>query len=247
MRFRPTGAILYTAMAIACLVSTARGADLKTPRTLMQYIADARKQGLSDDVIRQNALHAGWDGPTIAQAFSVTLGAKDAGGNSQVPFGYRIGAGDVLQIVVWKEPEASVQSVLVRADGKISVPLLKEIEVVGLQPSELEALLTDQFSKFIRSADVTVIPREVHSQKVYVIGGVKKEGPLPLLSGLTVLQAITECGGLTEYAKPRKIYILRSQAGKQVRLPFDYEAVIEGLHAEQNIQVIPNDTIVVPK
>jgi len=94
---------------------------------------------------------------------------------------------------------------------------------------------------------VTVIPREVNSQKIYVIGGVKKEGSLMLKSSLTVLQAIAECGGLTDYAKPRKIYVLRNQSGKQVRLPFDYEAVIEGLRPELNIQVLPNDTIVIPR
>jgi len=234
-------------LALGCLIPAGRGAELKTPRELMQYIEDAKKLGLRDEVIRQNAVRAGWDATTIEQAFTIMPQPRDAAGNAKVPFGYKIGAGDILQIVVWKEPDASVPGVVVRADGKISIPLLKEIEVVGFAPAELENLLTAQLSKFIRGADVTVIPTQIHSQKIYVIGGVKKEGALPLQSAMTILQAITECGGLTEYAKPRKIYLLRTQGAKQVRLPFDYEAVIEGMRPEQNIQVLPNDTIVIPR
>ena len=163
------------------------------------------------------------------------------------PFGYRIGAGDVLQIVVWKEPDASVQSVVVRADGKISVPLVKEVEVLGMAPSEAEAMLTAKLSQFISGADVTVVPREIHSQKVYLLGGVKKEGPLILEASTTVLQAITEAGGLTDEAKPKRIYILRKQPeGREVRLPFNYNAVIKGEEMGQNIILLPGDVVVVP-
>lgn len=248
MRF--TGTYRLFACGILLLgsqIPDALAAELKTPRELMQYIEEAKKLGLRDEVIRQNAARAGWDATAIEQAFTIAPQPRDAAGNPKVPFGYKIGAGDVLQIVVWKEPEASVPAVVVRADGKISIPLLKEVEVIGFSPAELEGLLTAQIGKFIRGADVTVIPTQIHSQKIYMIGGVKKEGAVPLQSSMTVLQAITECGGLTDYAKPRKIYVLRNQGGKQVRLPFDYEAVIEGLHPEQNIQLVPNDTVVVPR
>jgi polysaccharide export outer membrane protein len=241
------GVFLCGALLLGYLMPAGRAAELKTPRELMQYIEEAKKLGLRDEVIRQNALRAGWDTTMIEQAFSIMLQPRDAAGNPKVPFGYKIGSGDILQIVVWKEPEASVPAVVVRSDGKISIPLLKEIEVIGFAPAELETLLTAQLSKFIRGADVTVIPTQIHSQKVYMIGGVKKEGTLSLQSSMTVLQAITECGGLTEYAKPRKIYVLRNQGGKPARLPFDYEAVIEGLRPEQNIQLLPNDTVVVPR
>jgi polysaccharide export outer membrane protein len=162
------------------------------------------------------------------------------------PPGYRIGAGDVLQIVVWKEPDASVPSVVVRADGKISVPLIKEVEVLGMTPAELETLLAAKLSQFIHGADVTVVPKEIHSQKVYLLGAVKKEGPVLLQSSMTVLQAITEAGGLTDYAKPKKIYILRKENGKQTRLPFNYQAVIKGEQMEQNIVLIPEDVVVIP-
>ena len=160
--------------------------------------------------------------------------------------GYRIGAGDVLQIVVWKEPDASVSGTVVRADGKISVPLIKEIEVLGLTPAELEKVLAEKFEKFIHGADVTVVPKEIHSRKAYVLGAVKKEGPVELHSAMTVLEAITDAGGLTEYARTKKIYVLRKGGGKQTRLPFNYEAVIRGERMEDNVTLVPGDLIVVP-
>jgi len=166
--------------------------------------------------------------------------------DTRVPAGYRIGAGDVLQIVVWKEPDASVQSVVVRADGKISVPLVKEVDVLGLAPTEAEAMLAAKLNEFIHGADVTVVPKEIHSQKIYLLGGVKREGILMLEASTTVLQAITEAGGLTDEAKPKKIYILRKENGKEVRLPFNYNEVIRGEKMEQNIALVPGDVVIVP-
>lgn len=135
---------------------------------------------------------------------------------------------------------------MVRTDGKISVPLIKEVDAAGLTPTELEKVLAEKLAKFVREVDVTVIPKEIVSQKVYLLGAVKKEGPVVLQSSMTVLQALNSAGGLTEYAKRKKIYILRNENGKQIRLPFDYEAVIKGEHPEQNILVQAEDTIVVP-
>jgi polysaccharide export outer membrane protein len=165
---------------------------------------------------------------------------------SNTPLGYRIGAGDVLQVLVWKEPEASVASVVVRADGMISVPLVKEVPVIGLTLPEAEKMLAERFAHYIHGPDVTIIAKEIHSKRIYLVGAIKKEGVIPLQSSMTVLQAITEAGGLTEYAKPKKIYVLRNEGGKQLCLPFDYQAVIKGQHIEQNIAVRPDDTIVVP-
>ncbi len=119
--------------------------------------------------------------------------------------------------------------------------------VLGLTPTELEKILTAKLSQLIRGADVTVVVKEIRSKKVYLVGAVKKEGPIPLLSSMTVLQVLSEAGGLSEYAKKKKIYVLRTENGKQVRLPFDYAAAIKGEHVEQNIQVQPDDTIVVPQ
>lgn len=160
---------------------------------------------------------------------------------------YRIGAGDILEINVWNEPQASVPAVAVRPDGKVSLPLIKEIEVLGQTPMELQKALTARFEKLIRGADVTVVVKEIHSKKVYLVGALGKAGPIPLVSDhMTVLQALAEAGGLSQYARRGKIYVLRTENGKQVRLPFDYNAVIKGEHMEQNIILLPDDTVVVP-
>jgi polysaccharide export outer membrane protein len=160
--------------------------------------------------------------------------------------GYRIGAGDILQVMVWKEPDASVPSVVVRPDGKIAVPLLKEVDVMGLTPAEAEQTITAGLSQFIHGADVTVVVTAIHSKRIYMVGAVKKEGPIPLQYHMSILQALSEAGGLTDYAKRKKIYVLRSANGKQYKLPFNYDAVIKGQDMRQNIWVEPDDTIVVP-
>jgi polysaccharide export outer membrane protein len=160
---------------------------------------------------------------------------------------YHIGAGDVLAIDVWGEPEASVASALVRPDGKISVPFVRELAVNGLTPTELESLLAEMLKEFVRGAQVTVLVREVNSQKVYVIGEVKKEGAIRLQAPITILQALAEAGGLTDYAKRRKIQIFRTENQKQTVYYFDYEAAVRGHKAEQNVRVMAGDTIVVPR
>jgi len=163
-----------------------------------------------------------------------------------LPEGYRIGAGDVLQIVVWREQDASLPDTVVRSDGKISVPLIGEVEVAGLTPVQLKDSLVEKFSRYINNPVVSVYPKQINSRKVYVMGTVRKVGPIPLIRPMTVLQAIDEAGGLGEWAKGKKIYILRKVNGKQEKLPFDYPAVIKGQHLEQNIALLPDDTIVVP-
>ena len=249
--------VSLTARRWVCLASFLVGACLfaaderpKTSKELFEYINEARKLGLKDDQIRKNALTAGWDQAIIDQTYSIVRllnNEKDdspAGQPQRLPEGYRIGAGDVLQIAVWKEADASVPEVVVRADGKISVPLVKEIDVLGLTPKDLEKLLTERLSKLINDPDVTVVAKKINSLKVYLSGGVRKEGSIPLLGPMTVLQAINEAGGLTEYAKRKKIYILRPEGGKQVRVPFDYQAVIKGDRPDTPLR--PDDMIVVP-
>jgi polysaccharide export outer membrane protein len=162
------------------------------------------------------------------------------------PEGYRIGAGDVIQIVVWREPDASLPDTVVRSDGKISVPLIGEVSVAGLTPEQIQGILVDKFSRYINNPVVSVHPRQINSRKVYVMGKVKKEGPIMLTGPMTVLQALDEAGGLAEWANKSKIYILRKDNGKQVKLSFDYKAVIKGQQLEQNITLLPDDTIVVP-
>jgi len=164
-----------------------------------------------------------------------------------VPADYRIGVGDVLQISVWKEPEASVAGVTVRADGRITIPLVKDIEVIGLTPREVETLVAEKLSRYIPAADVTVIVMQINSRKLYLVGAIRSVGAIDLRGDMTVLQAIAQAGGLTDYAKRKQIYILRNENGRQVKLPFNYDAVIRGENMEQNIKLSPNDMIVVPQ
>lgn len=169
---------------------------------------------------------------------------KKASGVTQslaTPPGYRIGPGDVLQIAVFKEPEASVPEATVRSDGKISMPFLGEVEAQGMTPSDLEKSLTQKLVRFIKDPDVSVLVKSVQSEKVYVIGAVKKGGPIRLAGSMKVLEALSEAG-LDDFAKTNKIFVLRNQ----VKLPFRYKDVIQGKHPEQNITLQPGDTIVVP-
>jgi polysaccharide export outer membrane protein len=159
---------------------------------------------------------------------------------------YHIGAGDVLQVSVWKEPDASVPSVVVRADGKIALPLAKEVDVMGLTPKEAEQLITERLHRLIPSAEVTVLVLANNSKKVYIVGAVKSTGPMRYSYRMTVMQALTEAGGLNENAKRKKIYILRNENGKDSKLPFNYDAVIKGERMDSNIALLPGDTLVVP-
>ena len=156
--------------------------------------------------------------------------------------GYRIGAGDVIDILVWKEPDASVAGMTVRTDGKVTMPFLKDIQVAGFTPSELEQKLKADLAKYIQDAEVSVLVKVVTSEKVYILGAVKKAGPIVMTTPLTVLQAIAEAGGSTDYAKKKKMYILR--AGQKI--PVNYDKILKGISMDGNIQLIPGDTIVLP-
>ena len=159
---------------------------------------------------------------------------------------YKIGPGDVLEVRVWKEPDVSLAEVLVRTDGRISLPLVKEIPAGGQTIEELEKALVIKFKPFVRDPDVSVILRQSNSQKAFITGAVRREGAVKLMDSMTVLQVVAEAGGLTEYAKRKKIFVLRGAGAKQQRLPVDYDAILTGKHPEQNVLIEPGDTIVVP-
>jgi polysaccharide export outer membrane protein len=161
------------------------------------------------------------------------------------PKAYIIGEQDVLTITVWKEKELS-GGVVVRPDGKITVPLVGEIPVVGMTPVELQNLLAEKLKPFVTVPQVTVAVNEIRSRKVYLIGHTGREGPFPINSTTTVLQIIAQAGGLKDFAKRKKIYILRQNGTEQERFPFNYDDVLKGKHREQNILLAPGDTIVVP-
>jgi polysaccharide export outer membrane protein len=167
-------------------------------------------------------------------------------GNRGAPDDYQIGSGDTLQISVWKELDVSVPSVVVRPDGKITVPLIKDVEVGGLTTRQAESLITEGLSKFYSDPNVTVVIAAINSKKVYIIGSVRKEGPLPYTYGMTVMQALSEAGGLTDYARRKKIYVLRTAGGREYRLDFNYDEVVRGERMEQNVLLLPGDTVVIP-
>jgi polysaccharide export outer membrane protein len=169
---------------------------------------------------------------------------QDPSGATDKQKAYRIGVGDVLSINVWKEPEVSGQSVIVRPDCKITLPLVKETAVLGLTTSELESVLTNALGQFIRNPDVTVIINEIRSMKLFIVGGVSKPGSYPLLSTTTVLHAIADAGGLTEFAKKGKIVVLRASGARE---SFDYRAAVKGEGNDANLSVEPGDTIIVPQ
>jgi polysaccharide export outer membrane protein len=159
---------------------------------------------------------------------------------------YVIGAEDILSINVWKEQEMSRQ-VPVRPDGMISLPLLGDVKASGLTPLQLQDLLATDLKKYISDPQVTVIVTQVNSLAFNVVGEVLKPGYYPLTRRMTVLDAIAMAGGFRDFAKIKKIYVLRSEAdGKQVRLPFNYKNVVKGKNASQNIELQPRDTLVVP-
>jgi polysaccharide biosynthesis/export protein len=156
---------------------------------------------------------------------------------------YRIGEQDVLVITVWREPELSA-TVMVRPDGKITLPLVNDVEAGGLSTDELKTLLTEKLRPFVNLPQVTVSVREINSRKVFVIGQVAREGSYRINSNTTVLQIIAEAGGLRDFANRKGIYVLRHQSSGQVKLNFNYDKVIHG--KDDNIQLRPGDTIVIP-
>jgi polysaccharide export outer membrane protein len=163
------------------------------------------------------------------------------------PDDYVIGSGDTLQINVWNHVDVSVPVAVVRPDGKITVPLVKDLEVSGLTPIQAEQRITEGLTQFYEDPNVTVVVATINSKKVYITGAVRKEGPLPYAAGMTVLQALSEAGGLTDYAKRKRIYILRPDSGQTYRLDFNYDNVVKGESMEQNIMLLPGDTVVIPK
>lgn len=158
---------------------------------------------------------------------------------------YQIGPQDVLKIDVWKEDQLT-RTVPVRPDGKITLPLLNDIQAVGLTPMQLAAVITDQLKKYINSPQVTVSVTEINSRRIYVTGEVLKAGAYALLPNMTVLQALSSSGGFTQFARIKNIYVLRTENGKQTKVPFNYKEAVSGKNPSQNIELLPGDVIVVP-
>jgi polysaccharide biosynthesis/export protein len=159
---------------------------------------------------------------------------------------YVIGESDVLDIDVWKEKEIS-RAIPVRPDGKISLPLIGEIQARGMTPLQLQDDIAQRLKAFLANPQVTVIVTDPRSRHFNIVGQVAKPGEYPLTQSMTVLDAISLAGGFRDFAKETKIYVLRAMpGGNQVRLPFNYKDAIKGKKPENNVTLKPGDTIVVP-
>jgi polysaccharide export outer membrane protein len=166
-------------------------------------------------------------------------------GSATVPPGYVIGSDDVLVIVFWRDKDLSAE-VRVRPDGKISLPLLNDVQAAGLTPEELRRTLAESAKRFVQEPTASVIVKEVRSRQVYITGNVAKPGTYPLNTEMNVLQLLAQAGGLLEYADTKNIVIIRTEAGRQRHFKFNYHDVIKQKRPEQNLALKPGDTIVVP-
>lgn len=157
---------------------------------------------------------------------------------------YVIGAEDTLHIAVWKEADLTA-TLPVRPDGKISLPLLNDVQAAGLTPMQLADSLTEKLKKFVANPLVTVVVTQINSKRVYLVGEVGHTGAMPMLPNMTVLQALSSAG-LSQFANTKRIYILRTENGKQQKLPVNYRKLVKGEQIERNYVLQPGDTIVVP-
>lgn len=160
---------------------------------------------------------------------------------------YVIGPRDVLQISVWKEPDLSVPRVEVRLDGKISVPLIDDVQAAGRTPLQLKEEVTTKLKEYVTAPMVTVVVTSVGSKLVYVIGEVTREGAIGMQPDMRVLDAIAVVGGLNPFAGRSRIKIIRSQGTAPAEFTFDYDRFVDGQDLAQNILLLPGDTIVVPE
>jgi len=171
--------------------------------------------------------------------------AADTKAADVAPQGYIVGESDVLRVNVWKEPEVS-QTVVVRTDGSISLPLINEVKVAGMTPMQIQTLVAEKLKSFMNSPQVTVTVTEIHSKRAFITGEVARPGGYSLNTETTVLQLIAQAGGFTVFAKRDGIVVLRVEDGKPVRLHFKYKEVVHGKNTEQNVALHPGDTVVVP-
>jgi polysaccharide export outer membrane protein len=187
----------------------------------------------------------------LASSLSFAQTANAANAASAAPMSadptaqsYVIGPDDTLHISVWKETDLTA-TLPVRADGMISLPLLNDVQAAGLTPMQLAADLTVKLKKYVTDPRVTVVVTAMNSQRVYVLGEVMHTGPMNLLPRMTVLQALATAG-FTQFANTKKIYVLRTENGKQNKIPVNYKELIKGEAMSQNMVLKPGDTVVVP-
>lgn len=158
---------------------------------------------------------------------------------------YIIGPGDVLNIDVWKQPDLS-RTVPVRPDGKISLPLLGDIQAAGITPVKLGDAIQKRLLEYVSGPQVTIIVTAMNSQRIYILGEVSHPGPTLLFPDMTVLQALSAAGGFTDFAHRKRIYILRHEGGRELKYRFNYRAAVRGESPGVLVRLRPGDTIIVP-
>ena len=158
---------------------------------------------------------------------------------------YRIGAEDVIEVIVWKEPDFS-REVLVRPDGKISLPVLGDVQAAGFTPENLAKNLEEVLARYVKTPKVSVIVRETNSQKVYVLGQVRTPGVFPLQGNMTLLQAIAQAGGFAEWAKKGDVILLRKTDEGEQKIVVNLKKVMRGKKGAEDVKLQPGDKIIVP-
>jgi polysaccharide biosynthesis/export protein len=208
-----------------------------TPPPVAAPVTDASKPAKDSPAPAKDTPAVATPSPAVPQTGAVETTGKDAAH-------YIIGAEDALQVTVWKEPTLS-GTFPVRPDGMISMVLVGDLPAAGRTPMQLGDEITVRLKKYLQDPSVTVLVMAVNSQRIYMMGEVGHVGPIALAAGMSPLQAIAAAGGLSPFANSKKIYILRGEAGKQQKIPFNYKQALKG-DSTQDIKLQPGDTIVVP-
>ena len=182
----------------------------------------------------------------LVSGYEAVARAQDRSVTSDQRANYVIGPDDVLSVLFWRDKDMTAD-VVVRPDGKISLPLINDIQAGGLTPSELCEAVKAVARRYVEDPSVTVVVKQINSRKLFITGQVEKPGPYPMSGPTTVLQLIATAGGLKEFTDGKRILIMRTdKAGKQTSYVFNYRQVTEGKNLEQNIELRPGDTVVVP-
>lgn len=162
-----------------------------------------------------------------------------------LPPGYVIGPEDVLSVVFWKDADMSAE-VSVRPDGKVSLPLLNDVVAAGLTPDQLREQLAKAAKKYVEDPTVTVVVRTINSRKVFITGNVQRPGAYALTGTMTVLQLIAMSGGVLEFADSKNIVVMRNEDAGPKAYPFNYKDIAKRRNLNQNIELRPGDTVIVP-
>lgn len=221
---------------------TVRGIDMKSAWKAAVAALLMSSFALAQDAPAQPAASSA--SPNVAADKAASDKATNVVPDSQAGIGYVIGPEDVLHIAVWREADLTA-TLPVRPDGKISLPLLNDVQASGLTPQQLAASVTEKLKKYIADPRVTVVVTQINSKRVFMVGEVLHPGPMSMIANMTVLQALSSAG-LNQFANTKRIYVLRTENGKQQKLPVNYRKLVKGEQIEQNYLLQPGDEIVVP-